>query len=810
MATVVYAEKQDMGLKLAAALGGFKFGEEHITLKNLSKHQDAISKSSKAKGYIKTSYKGQSYYVTWGWGHFGMLKQASDYNPDYAKWTSIPLPFIPNKYEIKFVETREPNFQKMLETQFEVIKSLFQREDVDSIISATDPEREGELIFSYLYELSGCKKPYFRVLIRKQTEEGITSQFENLLTQAQNKKAVDAARARAIADWVLGINLTVASTLKFKPQGTFNIGRVITPTLNILCEREKEIQNFTSKKYYSIVGEFTAADGSKYEGVTEETYDSIEEAEKEITKIKGEAIVTSLEKKLSSVKPPMPFNTATLYVTANKKYHLTIEDVEKILQFLYEKGYVTYPRTDSNYLFDDAKFELPKIISAVSILYPKIDAYIKSFNPSMTVPDSYFNSEKIEGHAAITITEEVPAKGFLSQDQARVYDLIARRTMALASPNAKLEDVKMETTVGDYIFKSSGRRFIEPGFYSIIGMPETKNVIPSSLSKGNHVFAQYKVRETTTKPPERLTDATLIKAMQNCGRKLEDEEARKILNRIKGIGRPSTYGKVLTRLLDCGFVTRSKNSLVPTQRAMLLMDTFPIVKLKNPELTVKWEMDLDMIASGTKSASEFIYEVENQTKEWIDEIRGTEISAEVSENLSNDSKAPLEQFPCPKCKKPMQKSKYSLYCNNCSIKINETNYGYTLTEKQLASLIIRGRTGFINKLKVKDGETFGAYLYLTEDFKVRSTKESIYKCPVCQSSLMFNGERYFCSNTDCKFSLSLQISNKQLPPKAITKLLTGQETDVIDGFISKDGKKYKAKLKLLSDGKLDFIFSKKK
>ncbi len=235
---VVYAEKEDMGIKFAAALGGISLGGEKITMSKLSSYAKDIKKLADKQGYLQTSYNGFDYVITWGWGHFGTLKDAKDYNAEYANWSKMPLPFFPTKYDIKMIKHNKEYFQKRNERQLKIVESLFNSKDCEYIISATDWEREGELIFAYVYQLCKCKKPYYRVKINQQTEKEFRKGFASLIPSETIKIRSDAARCRAIADWAIGINLTSAASLYLIDKGVLSVGRVITPTLNLVVERE--------------------------------------------------------------------------------------------------------------------------------------------------------------------------------------------------------------------------------------------------------------------------------------------------------------------------------------------------------------------------------------------------------------------------------------------------------------------------------------------------------------------------------------------------------------------------------------------
>lgn len=719
---VVYAEKEDMGIKFAAALGGFNYNGTHINTENLSQYQDDIKKNLSSKnGYISTKYEGKEYKITWGWGHFGTLKDIKDYEPEYDKWYKIPLPYIPTKFESKRRLNNNPDpkarehFRKRDDRQFDLVKRIFNDPSTEFIINATDWEREGELIFAYVYDLTGTTKPYLRLRNNAKTEKQIREDFSHLVNSTENYPFVLAARARSIADWVIGMNLTIAATLYLsKDRGLLNVGRVFTPTLALIVNRENEIRNFKPETTYGVTAEFTLADGNKYTGVLqqEENFKKKELAEGLIKDLSKNGVITSVEKKLEKKNPPLLYDTTALQVDANNYYGFTLDQTLKIAQSLYEHGFITYPRVDSTYLTEDKKLEVPLLLEAIiDSRFPQYKGRVKT-----NMPDRYFNDSKVSGHDAIIITDLTPSG--LDEKQEKIYDLICRRMLMTVCPSMEVQKTVVTTNVGEEEFRTNGTILKQMGFMALNVKQRTVNnsELPSNIEEKANVTGEYSVFDQTSTPPIRYTEATLITAMKNCGRKMEDETAREYLKKSEGIGRPSTRASIMERLINMSFVERKKNTIYPTEKGMSAIASITIEDIKSPILTAKWEQDLDEIENSTpkecvSKLKAFLLSINQKATEWCNEMEKNKVTQISTNNVEMD-------VNCPVCGKKMLNFKDGYVCSGykegCAFRVPKKFIGKNISEAVLKELVTKGKTKEISGFKSKSGNSFPAMLKLVK------------------------------------------------------------------------------------------------
>ena len=726
---LVYAEKEDMGVRYAAALGGINYEGNLISTSDLNESlvKDIKKNLADKQGYLETFYKGKKYLVTWGWGHFGTLKDIKDYDPSLDKWYKIPLPFIPPKYEVKRIENPNEYFKKRDDKQFSLLTRMFNSDKCEYIVNATDWEREGELIFAYVYDLTGSKKPYYRLRNTAKTEKEIRKAFDNLVNQRENYPYVLSARARSIADWAVGINMTIAGTLYLsKDRSLLNIGRVMTPTLNLIVQREKELRNFVEEVNYGIEATFNK-NGETYKGRADELFKTPAEAERFKASLPNHGKVSSVEVKTERKKPPLLHNTNTLQIEANERYGYTLEQTLNIAQKLYENGYITYPRVDSQYLTEDKKGDMTRILSILTST-----SRYGEYKDCKKIPDRYFNNAKIDGHDAIITTDTLPTH--LTREQLNVYDLIAKRVLMAASPDMIIEKTVVLTDVDGTMFKTNGIRYLDKG-WSVLTNKTPVDVILPKLKEGDVVSAEYDVFEQKSRPPQRYTEATLIKAMENCGKKVEDEEAREYLKKSKGIGRPATRAAIVERLISTGYIERKKKALVPTDKGMSAIDAITIEEIKSPILTADWEKALDVIelsppAESVQELKKFVASIHSTTAKWCEEMKQNKVASTGQADIG---------VICPMCGSPMVEGKDNYYCSNykngCKMSISKTISGKNISKTMVKNLVEKGKTSKLKGFKSKNGKTFDARLVLSDG----------YKCPNC-NLIQGNGKCYKCGS----------------------------------------------------------------
>lgn len=695
---VIYAEKPDMGSKIAAALDKITLHNgKTVTFKQLPTNAKAVKYQQFQDGFLKITYKGQSAVVTWGYGHLCTLKQAEDYNPEYKKWENMPIPFIP-EYSLKVVSDKKK--------QFNIVKKLFN--SADKIINATDDDREGDVIFSYIYEMSGSTVPYERSHFADQTYEGIRKGIDNLKPSSTAFPSEQAGRARGIADWVVGGNITACMSLK--TGNLLKYGRVKTPTLNILVQREIERNNFKPETYYTVSAIFETDKFEKYKGSYQENLKNQDDAKNLITKLNGyTGTVKNIKSTVENHNPPHLFSTDTLQMEANKKFGFTLNRTLELAQMLYEKGYTTYPRTTTTFLPNEMEEKIEDILSSLSTI-TKYQNYIKNADKSNVIRKNYYNDAKIEGHFAIVPTGVIPEK--LSDDEQHLYDLIVYSIIRMHYPPLKIGKTSIKTEVNEIIFQTHGKSIIEKG-WTAVEYPMKEQLLPV-LTEGEVVKGNYQYEKKVTTPPPRYTDKTLLEAMIAAGRSLENEEFRKILENPKnpqasGIGRPSTRSVLVESLIKDGYVVRDKKSIYPTLKGIETIKILPLDEMKSALLSAQWETRLNKIEQGTDNLSDFIHDIETILKQWCTKIQSS-VAIKHTSKLSKNATG----LTCPLCGSEIIKQKWGYGClgykNGCKFSIGKI-LDKTISETQVKKLINNGRTDIIKGFKGKKGP-FDARLIL--------------------------------------------------------------------------------------------------
>lgn len=796
----IYAEKPDVGNKIAAALDKITLNDGTIvTFANLKAKEKPVKSQQFKDGFLKINYMGQECYVTWGYGHLCELKSAQDYDPDYKNWAKMPMPFIPDSYEVKVKDE--------VKKQFNLVRDLFKKSSL--IINATDYDREGELIFSYVYEASRVKVPFKRAHFSSQTEEGLQDGFKTLLSEADVEPITNAGRGRSIADAVVGWNMTAKMTLKTQTHEVLSIGRVQTPTLNILVERELAIRNFVPEPYYTISAEFTTKSGETYKGDhAAKKFKTNAEAKAVFDKINGkQGTVTDIETKLSKKEAPNLYSLSSLQMAANSKYSFTMAKTLEVAQQLYEAGYTTYPRTDSQYLTEDMEPTINEVLDVLSKNNPTYHGFIDG-RGKVTKTKKYFDDSKVQSHFAIIPTKIYPKS--LTADQEKLYDLIARSVIMMLYKEAVIENTKVTTTVEDENFISNGK-VVKDAQWMTIDTVSKDELLPK-LSKGEIVNGEYKLNEKMTEPPKRFTDKTLLNAMLNAGKEIDDETLKKAMAAmdVHGIGTEATRAAIIETLVNRKYVERDKKTIYPTERGIQLIQILPIKEIKSAELTALWEQRLNDIALGKESLPKFVADIENLTRKWVDELE---------EKISEGSVSTKEVIgKCPVCGKDIVKLKWGYGClgykEGCKFTIPAEIAGKKINEKQAIMLLEKGKTSTIKGFKSKSGKLFDAALKVSGgkvefDFgpkpaEIEPTETKIV-CPVCGKFLTNTTYAYKCD--DCGFSLSNKIASRAISEKEAIQLVTDKKTDLLEGFVSKTGKKFSAYLKLNSENKTEFEFA---
>lgn len=562
-------------------------------------------------GYME----GNGYQVTWTFGHLCCLKEPQDYTDQWRRWSLSALPMIPQRFGIKLI----PN--QGYEKQFATIERLMQA--ADSIINCGDAGQEGELIQRWVMQKAKATCPVQRLWVSSLTEEAIREAFANLKPQDEYQSLYEAGLCRAIGDWLLGMNATRLYTLLFRhdPKQVFSIGRVQTPTLAMIVRRHEEIKNFKPEKYWvlstlyrNVI--FTSTKGKIKDPKAFADLKALEEKDFEVTKV---------EQKAGTEAPPRLFDLTSLQVECNKRYSFTADDTLKHIQSLYEKKLTTYPRVDTTYLSDDVYARCPQILQGIIPYAPLVQPLMgKKLKKSKKV----FDSSKVTDHHAIIPTGQNPQNASLTIDEKRVYDLVARRFIAVFYPDCKFSTTTVMGAVEKLEFKATGKQILEDGWRVVFGgksessdnsdnseNSEKEQVLPA-FEKGEHGPHKPSLTEKQTTPPKPYTEATLLRAMETAGKMVEDEELRDAM-KANGIGRPSTRAAIIETLFRRNYIKRVRKSIEPTETGIQLVGLIKQDLLKSAELTGQWEKKLRDIEAHKYDAAQFIQELKAMVGEVV-------------------------------------------------------------------------------------------------------------------------------------------------------------------------------------------------
>jgi DNA topoisomerase III len=693
---LIVAEKPSVGRDIAGALGGHRRG--------------------------KGSLAGDGWTVTWALGHLAELAPPDAYGEEYKKWRLESLPILPERFKVRVSsKTRE---------QFQVVKGLMGDSSVTEVVNACDAGREGELIFAYLYGLSRCRKPVLRLWISSLTHEAIRAGFDDLRDGLTMKPLEDAARSRGEADWIVGMNATRAYSVRFgRPGNVLSVGRVQTPTLKLLVDREREIQDFKPEKFWTVHARFSRED-STYDGVwfknKQNRLSEKEKADRIAEKVRdGTGTVRKAQKKTATEKPPLLYDLTELQRNANARFGFTAERTLRAAQTLYEeKKLITYPRTSSRYLSKDMVGGLKKRVEAAGAL-PDLSPFAEKLLEKQKLPISkrIVDDSKVTDHHAIIPTNKKPSDG-LSSDEAKVYDLVARRFLAVFFPAARFENTTVVTEVKEETFLSRGRVVLEAGWRVLYpdgvgGRKEKEPPVLPPIEVGQEwAVVKVGVKEGETKPPPRYSESALLGAMETAGKLVEDEELRQQM-KDSGLGTPATRAATIERLIKVGYIERERKVLVPTEKGRSLIGLLGESPLTSAELTARWEERLAKMEKGAERRPDFMSDINRFTTELVEEVRGME-----GERLAAPSRNRETLGACPKCGAPVVETRKAYGCSawkksGCDFAIWKQVSGKRLSENQARQLLTKGRTGQMKGFKSKAGKPYSAALKLDAEHRVK-------------------------------------------------------------------------------------------
>ena len=544
-----------------------------------------------AKGKGEGCMFNEQYVITWAIGHLVSLAEPGEANPEWVKWNMAQLPMLPENIPLKILPgTRE---------QFVIIKNWMHSPDISSLICATDAAREGELIFRYIYQMAGCRKPVERLWISSMTDAAIRQGFDALKPSYYYDSLYESARCRSEADWLVGMNASRAFSLRYDAH--LSIGRVQTPTLNLIVKRDREIENFVPQDYWEIRAHFGDYEGLWVDPATKQTRCMNAEQAQSIKKqvVGKTGAVTESVRERKKVPPPQLYDLTSLQRQANKKLGFSADRTLKVAQALYETHkLITYPRTDSRYLPDDMK---PKIAATLQKLPEPFAAFVAAPEMDMGMHSRrFYDGAKVSDHHAIVPTEKAANLEKLSPDERLLYDMVARRLIAAHYPLYEYESARVITRVEGHDFKSTGAVPIVEGWRALYRddkpeKGEDKEPPLPPLNVGDQRTAEkVNIKACKTKPPAQHTDASLLNLMENAGRDIEDEALREQL-KSSGLGTPATRAAIIERLIQVGYAQRKGRSIVSTEKGRRLIDVVP-EQISSAVTTGKWEKFLSDMA----------------------------------------------------------------------------------------------------------------------------------------------------------------------------------------------------------------------
>ncbi|MBM3390510.1 MAG: DNA topoisomerase III [Betaproteobacteria bacterium] len=805
---LIIAEKPSVAQDIARALGGFTKKGEY--------------------------FESDDYVLSSAIGHLLELAVPEEYEVKRGKWSFAHLPVIPPHFTLNPIERTEDRLK--------LLTRLMKRKDVGGLINACDAGREGELIFRYVAQHAKTDKPVRRLWLQSMTQAAIREGFAHLRTDKEMRALADAARCRSEADWLIGINGTRAMTAFNSQEGGFHktpVGRVQTPTLAILVEREERIRAFRPRDYWEVEAEFAAVAGtyrgrwfdekfsrSDDEYAKPERLWDVKKAEALRKKCLGKHGTVEEESKPTTQLSPLLYDLTSLQREANGRFGFSAKTTLALAQALYEKHKaLTYPRTDSRYLPEDYIGTVKDTLKNFSgTAYAGFAGQILKggwAHPNKRI----FNNAKVSDHFAIIPTGSVPKH--LSEAEQKLYDLVTKRFLAIFFPAAEYNVTTRITRVEGEAFKSEGKVLVSAGWLAVYGKEaqgddENPQLVPVKAKE--RVWANdVEVKAQQTKPPARFTEATLLTAMEGAGKLVEEEELREAMS-ARGLGTPATRAATIEGLILEEYVHRNGRELQPTAKAFSLMvalSTLGIDELHSPELTGHWEYKLKQMETGELDRHEFMDHIVEQTRLMVDRIKHGEIPEEVFSTLT---------AACPKCSGVIQENYKKFQCKKCDYSLWKVVAGRQYEPEEVDELLTRGVVGPLQGFRSKMGRPFAAMIRLnadklpefdfgqgsqgegeseTVDF---SGQESLGTCPKCGARIFEHGMAYVCEKAvgpakACDFRSGKIILQLPIERGQMSKLLANGRTDLLKGFVSnKTKRKFSAYLVRGGDGKVGFEF----
>ncbi len=813
---LIIAEKPSVAADIARALGGFTKHDEY--------------------------FESDDYVLSSAVGHLVEIAAPDEYEVKRGKWSFANLPVIPPHFDLRPIAKTE--------SRLKVLNRLIKRKDVTGLINACDAGREGELIFRLIAQQAKAKQPIRRLWLQSMTPQAIRDGFASLREDEDMLPLADAARCRSEADWLVGINGTRAMTAFNSKGGGFfltTVGRVQTPTLSIVVEREEKIKHFVPRDYWEVRAEFIAAAGL-YEGrwfdpkfkksefdpeARESRLWSEAEAKSIVAACRDKPGTVTEESKPSTQQSPALFDLTTLQREANSRFGFSAKNTLGLAQALYEKHKVlTYPRTDARALPEDYMETVKQTMTMLADSSPNYLPHAKKIlSQGWVKPNKkIFDNSKISDHFAIIPTLQAPKN--LSEPEQKLYDLVVRRFLAVFFPAAEFQVTTRITEVAGHHFKTEGKVLVNPGWLVIYGREaqgdkDAANLVP--VSRDEKVKTD-KVESVglTTKPPARYNEATLLSAMEGAGKLVDDDALREAMAG-KGLGTPATRAAIIEGLLTEKYLVREGRELIPTAKAfqlMTLLRGLGVQELTQAELTGEWEHKLSQIERGRLKRDEFMLEIAQMTQQIVKRAKEYD-----SDTIPGDY-ATLDT-PCPQCGGQVKENYRRFACTACEFSISKIPGGRQFEIEEVEELLLKKEIGPLQGFRSKMGRPFAAILKLGKDdeghFKMEfdfgqnddegdgepvdfSGQEPVGTCPKCGGAVFEHGMKYVCENRvaspkRCDFTTGKIILQQEISREQIGKLLNDGKTDLLTGFkSSRTGRNFKAFLVKQPDGKIGFEF----
>jgi DNA topoisomerase-3 len=811
---LIIAEKPSVAQDIAKALGGF----------------------TKTGDYFES----EDYVLSSAIGHLLELSVPEEYDVKRGKWSFAHLPMIPPHFALNPIERTQERLR--------LLTRLIKRKDVTGLVNACDAGREGELIFRYVaqHALGAKQKPVRRLWLQSMTATAIRDGFAHLRTDQEMLPLADAARCRSEADWLIGINGTRAMTAFNSKEGGFYktpVGRVQTPTLAIMVERESRIRSFVSRDYWEVEGEFQCLAGTYRGRWFDEKFKKAADEHARAERLWDKARADALRKKClgqhgtveEESKPkteacPMLYDLTSLQREANGRFGFSAKNTLGLAQALYEKHKaLTYPRTDSRHLPEDYIGTVKETLAnmAGTPYAPFAGAIIKNgwVHPNKRI----FNNAKVSDHFAIIPTGAAPKN--LSEPEQKIYDLVTKRFLAIFYPSAEYNITTRITRIEQEAFKTEGKVLVTPGWLAVYGKEsqETReeageNLNLPPLEKNERVWAKdVEVKAKATQPPPRFTEATLLTAMEGAGKLIEDEELREAMAE-RGLGTPATRAATIEGLLAEEYLHRNGRELQPTAKAFSLLfalENLGVDEIRSPELTGEWEYKLKEMEHGRLQRDEFMSHIVDKTREMVERIKTGELPEAAFSTLKT---------PCPRCGGVIQENYKKFQCKSCDYSLWKIVAGRQWEPEEMDELLTKRVIGPLQGFRSKMGRPFAAMIKLKEDHTPEfdfgqsdaeadaeevdfSTQEALGACPKCGGRVFEHGMAYVCEKAvgpgkTCDFRSGKIILQQEVARADMQKLLATGKTDLLKGFISnKTRRKFSAYLvRDPATGKVGFEF----